>query len=157
MIKVVILLLVFLTLGLGYWWWKGKPTQPQRTWQDRQRVQIQVAGQPMTVEVVNQPASITLGLGERTEIGADGMLFVLPTTQVTSFWMKGMSFDLDLIWIRDNRVIGVTANVPAMMPETAPQDLPLYPSPVEVDMVLEIPAGQAEKKGIVTGANLELK
>jgi len=60
---------------------------------------ITVGDQDLTVEVVNTPSKTELGLSYRDEIGADGMLFELPQKQVPTFWMKGMLFDLDLVWI----------------------------------------------------------
>ena len=146
-----------LILGLGYWWWVRASQTKAQPIQDRERLQVMINNHRLTVEAVTSPASITLGLGGRSEIGADGMLFMLPQEIETSFWMKGMQFDLDLVWLRDNQVVGVTAQVPALPPETPPEKLPLYASPGRVDMVLEIPAGKAQELGIVTGTNLELK
>lgn len=124
---------------------------------DRERVGIKIANREIDVEVVNQPTSITLGLGGRPQLGADGMLFVLPRRQVTQFWMKGMVFDIDIIWIKNHQVVKVDQHVPAWPLTTAEAALPLYPSPGEVDMVLEVEAGNAVAWQIVPGANLELK
>jgi uncharacterized membrane protein (UPF0127 family) len=63
--------------------------------------------------------------------------------------MKGMKFDLDLIWIKNNRVIGITSNVPH--PKNENDELPLYPPPSEIDMVLEVASGFSEKNNIAVG------
>lgn len=117
---------------------------------DRSRALIQVGDYQMTVEVVNSPESVTLGLSGRDEIGADGMLFVLPERSVARFWMKDMRFDLDMVWIDNWRIIGVTQRVPAPAEGTATKSLPIYPSPEKVTAVLEVPAGYAQEHGLET-------
>jgi uncharacterized membrane protein (UPF0127 family) len=58
--------------------------------------------------------------------------------------MKDMLFPLDIVWIKNKKVIGVEKNI-------QPQDLQppdvLTPE-TEVDMVLELNAGAIEKDGI---------
>lgn len=123
---------------------------------DRQKVEITLGGAPLTVEVVNTAESITQGLSGRTEIGADGMLFVFPNTVETGFWMKEMRFDLDIVWIADGTVISVLPNVPRPTPGQALSELPTYRPDQPFDMVLELPAGQAEELSVARGAIIEL-
>lgn len=112
----------------------------------------------LTVEVVNTPQSIELGLGNRENIGSDGMLFVLPTATQAYFWMKGMQFDLDLIWIVNEKIIGITSDVPAPSGDMAQSvRLPTYPSPGKVDLVLEVPAGFSRENGILVGDAIQIK
>lgn len=133
---------------------------------DRSKVQAELVTEsktvPMTLEVVNTPPSLAQGLGNRTEIGSDGMLFVFQKPTATSFWMYGMQFDLDMIWIKDEIVIDITESVPApgssgSQTERANRNLPRYPSPGEVDMVLEVPAGFSREQGILPGDRLLIK
>jgi uncharacterized membrane protein (UPF0127 family) len=72
------------------------------------------------------------------------MLFVMPEVAHQVFCMRGMRFPLDLIWIVEGRVAGITRNVPS----TFPGELP---SPQPVNYVLEVPGGFAAKYGIKTG------
>ncbi len=106
---------------------------------------------PITVEVVNTPASITQGLSGRDEIGATGMLFIFNHAQKPSFWMREMKFDLDLIWISHNQVVEITPDVPAPQPNTPLTALPLYQPQQEVELVLEVPAGKAAEMGVQPG------
>jgi hypothetical protein len=79
-----------------------------------------------------------------------GMYFIFPVKTDISFWMKGMKIPIDIVWLSDNKVIGITADVP---PPTSPQAvLPLYPAPAPVDAVLEIGAGEAQKLKIHQGS-----
>lgn len=116
--------------------------------EDHSKINLQVGDTSLTVEAVTSLESITKGLGERQEIGSDGMLFFLPDRRIATFWMKGMSFDLDMVWIDGNKVVGVTANVPV---HTVNLNFPTYASPSEVTQVLELPAGDAQKRGIKAG------
>lgn len=70
---------------------------------ERKYTKMVVGEVEMRVEVVDTAERITLGLSYRDEIGADGMLFALPRPVVPAFWMKGMKFDLDMVWISCER------------------------------------------------------
>lgn len=109
-----------------------------------------VVSKTLSVEVVNTEESITQGLSGRSSIGADGMLFVLPSREIATFWMKDMLFPLDLVWIDGSLVVGVTANVLAPAPTAT--SLPTYASPGSVTAVLELPAGRAEQLQIKAGS-----
>ena len=102
-------------------------------------------------EAVSTPERLYLGLSYRRELPEGrGMLFFMPETEVQTFCMRGMHFPLDLIWIVDGRVAGLTLNVPP----TFPGDLP---SPVPVNYVLEVPGGFADRYGIKVGDRVKWK
>ena len=66
--------------------------------------------------------------------------------------MKGMLINIDIIWIKDNKVVGIDHNVPAPKANTPDAELPSYPTPVSnPQAVLEIAAGQAKAQGISIG------
>lgn len=109
------------------------------------------------VELAQTAAERTRGLGGHAPLGADeGMLFVFPEAGRHSFWMKGMAFALDIIWIRDGQVVHVLADVPPPRPGTADSELPLYTPPAAADYVLEVPAGFAARWGIQAGSRVVL-
>ncbi len=125
-----------------------KPVTKTTTLQESQTKeshQITIKNQKLTVEVVSTPQDLTKGLGGRDQIGSDGMLFVLGTPQTASFWMKDMKFDLDMVWIGNGQILGITANVP--YPRDQKLILPVYNSPPRTDMVLEVTAGTAQRSG----------
>lgn len=109
---------------------------------------IEIGGKPLQVEVVNTTESITRGLSGREKVNNDGMLFVFASKRETTFWMPDMQFDLDILWIRDGIIVGITRDVPKPHSGQSYATLPRYPSPGEIEMVLELPAGSAEKHGI---------
>lgn len=130
---------------------------PDWTKYDRTQAQLKIKSRTLLVELVTTQDSIIQGLSDRTEIGSDGMLFILPTPQPAQFWMKDMLFDLDMVWISNQKIVGITARVPAPSPGTTLNNLPTYPAPQVVDMVLEVPAGFVEQVGWQVGDNLELQ
>jgi uncharacterized membrane protein (UPF0127 family) len=82
------------------------------------------------------------------------MLFIFPEAEVQNFWMKGMKFPLDVAWIKDGKVVSVDTNIPAPKPGEEPARM--SSSPIGVDMVLELPAGQAYAHNIKPGIILKI-
>jgi len=71
------------------------------------------------------------------------MLFVYDRPDLYGFWMKGMRFDIDIVWIHDGHIVGIAHRVPH---DVSPP-LPTYHPPEPVDSVLEVAAGSAEARG----------
>ena len=109
---------------------------------------VTVGNQRVWVEVASTPAAWSQGLSGREELGENhGMLFVFPVAQQTSFWMHGMRFPIDILWITDGLIAGIQPNMP--IPTTS---VPIvYPSPGPVDAVLEVSAGFAQAHSFVIG------
>jgi len=108
---------------------------------------------PLTlrVEVVNSEQSREQGLSGRDHIGSDGMLFIFPTAQIQHFWMKEMKFDLDLVWLKEKKIVQISQRLPHPDVNTLTSALPIYQSNTPVDSVLEVPAGTAEKWKLTVG------
>lgn len=98
------------------------------------------------------------GLGFRDELPPDaGMLFVMEEPRVPNFWMRGMRFPLDFVWVgEDRRVISITPDVPHE-PGVEDAQLKRYSPGVSVAYVLELNAGAAARLGIVPGTALEFE
>src|SRR4030042_2501153 len=76
--------------------------------------QMQIGSVPLRVEVSQSQDEILLGLSYRDSLAEDhGMLFVMPYAKQQTFWMKGMRFSLDMIFIEGMRVVEIRANIPA--------------------------------------------
>lgn len=117
---------------------------------------LMVGNREITVAVADSPAERMHGLSGCPEIAKDsGMYFFIKPVAQTTFWMKDMLLPLDIIWIKDGKVLGVATNVP---PPPAGQNdvlLPQYKSPSTVDAVLELPANQAAALNITTGTTIK--
>lgn len=108
------------------------------------------------VLVADNPVEHARGLsGTKLEtLGADGMLFVFDNYDERTFWMKGMNYSLDVVWIRDNKIMKIDRNIPAPAPDEDPARM--YSRPFEVNYVLELPAGSADQAGMVEGHEITL-
>jgi uncharacterized membrane protein (UPF0127 family) len=114
-------------------------------------VLVRVADTAVRAEVADDDAERALGLGGRERLGRNaGMYFVL-TTESPRFWMKGMRFSLDMIWIKDARVVDVSARVPPPREDVPDSQLPGYSPTRPADRVLEVNAGWAARNGVRTG------
>lgn len=92
----------------------------------------------------------TKGLGYRDSLEKDtGMLFVYPKPQIWTFWMQGMRFPLDFLWIEKNQVADITENVP---PPSQTNNQPVVVQPkVPVSLILEVNAGWIKEHNIKIG------
>ena len=108
---------------------------------------------PFTAEIADTPALRTKGLGYRDHLAANsGMLFIFPSGQASSFWMRGMRFPLDFVWIGgDCRVADITERVPHPEPGAPDATLPLINPAAPAAYVFEINAGEIEQFGIEIG------
>jgi len=136
---IIVLLLVIVVAGF---FWKKKPTGNIVT----------VAGKKVSVEIADTDAKREKGLSERKSLCADcGMLFVFDKPDIYSFWMPEMNFNIDIIWIADNKVADITFNAkkPSGADYTNPREY--YFSKVPVDKVLEVNSGWVKKNNIMVG------
>jgi uncharacterized protein len=91
------------------------------------------------------------GLGYRDGLKpGHGMIFIFDDTSPRSFWMKGMRFCLDIIWIENGEIVGAAENA-CPEPGTPDADLERYRSPEPVSYVLEMPAGWLDEHGYGAG------
>ena len=119
------------------------------------QARLTVGDKELTVALAQTHAERSQGLSGCTAIPDNsGMLFVFPQLSNTAFWMKDMLIPLDIIWIKEGKVIGIEANAQPPQPGTADRDLPQYPSPDSVDHVLELSAGKAGEYDITEGSSV---
>ena len=100
-------------------------------------------------ETIGQKAK---GLSYRDSLDKDtAMYFDFSREDRHGFWMMGMRFPIDIIWIKNNEVVGIEKNASAPTPGTPESALKLYYPPEAVDKVLEINAGLSDELGIKVG------
>jgi uncharacterized membrane protein (UPF0127 family) len=110
----------------------------------------------LEAEVADTGALRERGLGYRDALApGTGMLFVYAEPGERSFWMKGMRFCLDIIWIEGGQIVGAAQGV-CPVEGAADQDLPRYRSPEPVRYVLEVPAGWMIEHGFREGTPVRI-
>jgi len=102
--------------------------------------------------LVYTPEELQKGLSDRGSLPKDqGMIFLFEESADRAFWMKGMKFPIDIIWIKDSVVSEITPDVPTVASGIPDNEIPQYSPKSKVDYVLEIPANVAQKRGIKVG------
>ena len=110
---------------------------------------ITIKGSVINLEVARTPLQQAIGLMYRPSISDDhGMLFPFSPPRPVNFWMKNVEINLDMLFIRDGRVLAIEAQVPPCRTEICPQ---YGPAGVPVDYVLELGGGRAAELGVQIG------
>lgn len=112
---------------------------------------IKIENVEIQIEIAKSNEERSKGLSNRTKLDEKaGMLFVFSQKSKPVFWMKDTKIPLDIIWINDNKVIGIDKNVP-IEENVIDNKLKKYPAPNIVDYVLEVNAGFSDKYNIKLG------
>ena len=136
----------------------GQPVPPP--WREqlpeaRPHIQVNIEGVTVDATVARELGEQQLGLGYRDGLAeGTGMLFIYADPSLRSFWMKGMRFCLDIIWIEGDQVVGAAESVCPEAAGTPDSDLPSYASVEAVRYVLEVPAGWMEEHGVEAGSEV---
>jgi uncharacterized protein len=110
------------------------------------------------VDIADTEPKRTLGLGGRDSLRNDGgMLFIFPTTNFTpTFWMKGMLIPIDILWIKDNKIVQISSNLQPPEANIPDARLKLYYPAKPIDYVLEVNANFSEAFLIKVGDSVDL-
>jgi len=100
-------------------------------------------------QVADTPDERARGLMDRSSLPDGlGMLFLFGDERAHNFYMLNTLIPLDLISIRDGRVVAIQRMEPCDDPTTCTE--PLTETPV-IDAALEVNAGTAAREGITVG------
>ncbi|OGY44717.1 MAG: hypothetical protein A3B89_01265 [Candidatus Buchananbacteria bacterium RIFCSPHIGHO2_02_FULL_40_13] len=141
----IIFLLIILTLVLSF--------LINYFFQSANQRAVVIAEQKFNIELAKTAKEKTIGLSQRKKLPEkNGLLFVYERSLIPTFWMKDMKFPIDIIWIKDDMVVGYEKN---LNPVAGEVDLPIYQPRAFVNYVLEINAGLVEKYGIRVGDKVD--
>jgi len=157
--KKISLILVFmfvLSLLVAVW----PTTDPvddfsKRILSDETTKEIWVGPHKLTAAIADDDQKRKQGLGDREFLADEtGMLFIFDKPDFYAFWMRGMKFPLDFIWIRGDEISDITENVP--VPEDSSHPATYRPAQT-ADKVLEVEAGWIEKHQVRVGNKVIIK
>jgi len=115
---------------------------------------IYLGSKIIKAEVVKTPKEMAIGLSKYDDLPENqGMLFLFPVKMKPNFWMKDMKFAIDIIWLDDNKIIDLTAN---LLPPVE-GNLPTYQPKEPINKVLELKAGFIEKNNLKIGDEVIIK
>mgnify|MGYP000411485571 CR=1 FL=1 len=118
-------------------------------------VRLGQSNDAFALEVADTQLEQARGLMNRDSLDATaGMVFFFPEAASRSFWMKNTRIPLDMIWLNQGTIVGITKNA---TPDTGQKttDLPLYDSPAAIDAVIELNGGAADRYGIIVGQHVQ--
>lgn len=109
---------------------------------------VEIRGKQISVEIADSRAEQEKGLGQRDDLAwGTGMYFTYARPGFYGFWMKDMRFSIDIVFLREGRIVDLYPQVPFEVggngPTIRPRSL--------VDAVLEVPAGYAAANGWQVG------
>lgn len=107
---------------------------------DQQVTVMHVGSKTYQLIVSDTNAERTKGLGYRSTLPSnEGMLFIFNSSAKLCFWMKGMQFPLDMVWLNSNKQIVYLKS--QISPKTYPE---IFCSSESAQYVIELNAGQAQ-------------
>lgn len=80
---------------------------------------------------------------------ADAMVFHFEDSAVRHFWMKGMQFPLDVLWVQNGQIVKMEGDIQPPAPGTEP--IRMNSAPHLVETVIELPAGSIDRYGLTEG------
>ncbi len=106
----------------------------------------------ISLEVADTPAEQQLGLMNRTNLNTNsGMIFIFPTEQLLSFWMKDTLIPLDIIFLNKDFI------VQEIYTNTKPnQTSEIYSSNKLAKYVIEIAGSSSKSLQIRVGQKLDI-
>lgn len=141
---IVVIAAVFLTQGLFSGQLFGRSAK------------VTIKDQTFTVPVATSEKDLQMGLSKKKSIGEkSGLLFTFDKEDYYPFWMKEMQFPIDIIFIRNNRIVTIYTNV--QPPKDKEENLPIYKPEEPADSVLEVKANTAEKYNFKKGDEVIIK
>lgn len=139
--KYLVLLLVIVGLVAFYYWKNPLGTH------------LKLKDEVFQVELALTGSEHEKGLSGRAQLAPNrGMLFLFGQPAAYHFWMRGMKFPLDFIWINGNTIVDLDQNVPSPVGGEPPIELS---ASEPVDKVLEVNAGIINKLQVQIGDHIE--
>ncbi len=147
-----IILVIF--AGVVFFQFNSKPAEKSSL--KNSSTTVKINNHTFKVELAQTPKEQQAGLSGREKLAEDeGMLFIFDKPDYYNFWMKNMKFPIDIIFLKDDKVISVGEN--AKPPATGDTNPPIIKPAGPVNKVLEINSGLSKKYDIKKGDSVEIK
>lgn len=119
--------------------------------------EVKINDQIIVVDIARDSETRARGLAGRAGLGVnEGMLFLFDEAAPYPFWMKGVSFPIDIVWIAGNEIVAIYERVPPE-PGVPDRELKNYVPPVPVDKVLELAAGRTSLLRASVGDTVKIR
>lgn len=142
-----IVIIAFLMSAIGLWLWQFR-------WPE---AIVLLNDEELRVLVAKTPPHLYRGLGERNSLGRyNGMLFLFGQSERHGIVMREMRFPIDIVWFEEGQVVDIVVRAQPE-PGVPEGELAGYFPKVPADVVLELPAGWADKHGLNIGDRLRVE
>lgn len=149
MTKIIIIFGLLLLIVSGYVFY-------QFSFNQHPTKQVTIANCTFSAEVVTKTKEQQIGLTKYASLSAKkAMLFTFSKADTHPFWMRNMKFPIDILFLKENVVVGVVAN--AQPAKATDKNIPTYGDNIASDAVIEIGAGLVKKYGIKEGTKVTIK
>lgn len=115
--------------------------------ENKKNTKVVIGNTTIDAVIASTEEERTLGLSSyEALLPNEGMLFVFEEPDIYGFWMEGMKFALDIIWIDENKeIIHAEENI---LPESYPE---IFQPAKNSLYVIEVPAGFFSKNNLKVG------
>lgn len=139
-IKIVLLIVGVMFLGVFLW---------NRVYSS---AIIELGGERFEVRIADNRDKRAKGLGDSKPLEKnEGMLFVFETAGKYQFWMKDLSYPLDIIWVAGGTIVDIAPRVAPPIAGESPESYRKYAPRLPADRVIEVAAGTVDRLGIKIG------
>jgi uncharacterized membrane protein (UPF0127 family) len=115
---------------------------------------VSIGGVRLLADIADTPEKQRVGLGVRESMEeGEAMLFLFATESRHPFWMNGMEFPIDIIWLDADKIVVHIER--SLQPCPNIVDCPNYTPDEDALYVLETVAGFSERRGVVEGTQAE--
>lgn len=120
------------------------------------RTTVEIKDIKFSTEVVENDEDKQIGLSKYDNLkDEEAMLFVFENEGIHPFWMKGMKFPIDIIYLRDGKITEIYPKVPP--PRYVNGEVINIDPKEKADHVLEINSGLSEKYKFKEGDNVRIQ
>lgn len=151
--------LLILVIGIGTFLFSPKGSNIDLPFlpQSPHFANLSINDKTIKVELADTQEKRKKGLAGKNSLAEnEGMLFIFPKSDKYPFWMKGLKFALDFVWIRDSEVVDILENISPPATGQPDSELPIYSAKEPVDKVLELNAGTVQKLNIKIGDTVKI-
>ncbi len=121
---------------------------------DQQFLTITIGDDDIVAEVADTDRKRIRGLSGRDTLNeGSGMIFIFDKSGYHPFWMKGMNFPVDIIWINGGMIVYITHQ--AQPEDKNIKSNRIYKPESPARYVLEINSGHAKNNNINVGEKVE--
>lgn len=137
--NIVIGIAVLLIAAMAIWAWQISAKSPT----------AKINNRTFKLFVAKSNRDKQIGLSKYKNIDStQGMVFPFSKASYYPFWMKEMKFSIDIIYVKDGKIVTIYKNVPIPKNNSNP---PIYNSNAPADTVLEVNAGLSQKYNFKEG------